>query len=233
MKVLVTAGSTQTPIDKVRCISNIFKGSTGFNIAKAIGYAGNEVVLIANKKVLYEYLGDLPNRFDIHTYKTYDELAELMARLIPDGEFDAIIHSAAVSDYKATDVMVGEKVTIDGVTKPVYMKSVMKGKVKSDHDELYIKLERTEKLIDKIRTEWGFEGKLIKFKLEVDVTDEELLSIAKSSREHSGADYIVANALDTFKDWDTPSMFILGNELQEKTSRRELPMKLHKLLEKK
>ena len=34
MKVLVTAGATMSPIDKVRAITNIFKGRTGTAIAK-------------------------------------------------------------------------------------------------------------------------------------------------------------------------------------------------------
>ena len=29
MKILVTAGNTQTPIDQVRCITNVFSGRTG------------------------------------------------------------------------------------------------------------------------------------------------------------------------------------------------------------
>ncbi|MFO0803298.1 MAG: phosphopantothenoylcysteine decarboxylase [Gemmataceae bacterium] len=29
MKVLVTAGNTQSPLDRVRCITNIFSGRTG------------------------------------------------------------------------------------------------------------------------------------------------------------------------------------------------------------
>ena len=33
MKILVTAGNTQTPIDRVRSITNIFSGRTGARIA--------------------------------------------------------------------------------------------------------------------------------------------------------------------------------------------------------
>jgi phosphopantothenate-cysteine ligase/phosphopantothenoylcysteine decarboxylase/phosphopantothenate--cysteine ligase len=33
MNILVTAGNTQTPIDKVRCLTNIFSGETGARIA--------------------------------------------------------------------------------------------------------------------------------------------------------------------------------------------------------
>ena len=35
MKILVTAGNTQVPIDRVRCITNIFSGRTGTRINAA------------------------------------------------------------------------------------------------------------------------------------------------------------------------------------------------------
>ena len=33
MNLLITAGNTQTPIDRVRCITNIFTGRTGAQVA--------------------------------------------------------------------------------------------------------------------------------------------------------------------------------------------------------
>ena len=69
-------------------------------------------------------------------------------------------------------------------------------KIGSDHNELFLKLVPTAKIIDKIRDPWGFEGTLVKFKLQVGMSDQELLRIAGESREHSLADYIVANCLE-------------------------------------
>lgn len=37
MRVLVTAGATQVPIDRVRAITNVFTGRTGTQVAAAIG----------------------------------------------------------------------------------------------------------------------------------------------------------------------------------------------------
>jgi len=34
MRVLVTGGNTVVPIDRVRCISNVFRGRTGANIVQ-------------------------------------------------------------------------------------------------------------------------------------------------------------------------------------------------------
>ncbi len=59
-----------------------------------------------------------------------------------------------------------------------------------------LRLVRTPKLVDRIRAAWGFGGVLVKFKLEVGVTEEELRTIAERSRQQSQADWMVANTLD-------------------------------------
>jgi phosphopantothenate-cysteine ligase/phosphopantothenoylcysteine decarboxylase/phosphopantothenate--cysteine ligase len=60
---------------------------------------------------------------------------------------------------------------------------------------------RTPKLVDRVRADWGFRGVLVKFKLEVDVGEEELLKIAERSRLHSAADLMAANTLAGMQDW--------------------------------
>jgi phosphopantothenate---cysteine ligase (CTP) len=43
MNLLVTAGNTQTPIDRVRCITNIFTGRTGAQVALEAHRRGHAV----------------------------------------------------------------------------------------------------------------------------------------------------------------------------------------------
>jgi phosphopantothenate-cysteine ligase/phosphopantothenoylcysteine decarboxylase/phosphopantothenate--cysteine ligase len=75
------------------------------------------------------------------------------------------------------------------------------GKVKSDHEEIWLRLTRAPKLIDRVRGDWGFRGVLVKFKLEVGIGDEDLLRIAEASRVQSGADLMVANTLEGAARW--------------------------------
>ena len=70
------------------------------------------------------------------------------------------------------------------------------GKIDSSYTELWLRLVPTEKIIDKIRADWGFKGKLVKFKLQVGMLDEELVRIATASMKASEADFIVANTLE-------------------------------------
>ena len=75
------------------------------------------------------------------------------------------------------------------------------GKVKSGEPELWLRLTRAPKLVDRVRTDWGFRGILVKFKLEVGVGDAQLLEVAERSRRHSGADLMVANTLEGAAEW--------------------------------
>src|SRR5438034_5962598 len=46
MRILVTAGNTLVPIDRVRCITNIFTGRTGARIALHAQERGHDVTLL-------------------------------------------------------------------------------------------------------------------------------------------------------------------------------------------
>ena len=48
MKILVTAGNTQTPVDEVRCITNVFTGRTGGQIAARAFDRGHAVALLTS-----------------------------------------------------------------------------------------------------------------------------------------------------------------------------------------
>jgi hypothetical protein len=95
--------------------------------------------------------------------------------------------------------------------------------VKSSEDELWVRLKRAPKLIDSVRGPWGFRGVLVKFKLEVGLSDEQLLQVAEASRVQSDADLMAANTLE-----GASSYAFLG-PLQggyERVTRADLPRRL-------
>lgn len=229
MKILVTAGSTQMPIDHVRTISNIFKGRTGTSIAWHAAKE-HEVTLIgnpgSNEMLQAPGMIDRERKLNLITYKTFDELEAAMEREIRGGNYDAIVHSAAVSDYRPVDVLA--PLPHDYYNKG--MVSIKADKVSSDHPEIYIKCVQTPKLIDYIREPWGFKGVLVKFKLQVGITKEQLLEIARNSRKVSSADLIVANVLDDFNQ-PSPNMYICGDGLLVESTRVDLPANVIRLVE--
>lgn len=96
-RILVTAGGTREPIDPVRFIGNRSSGKQGFAIALAAANRGAQVHLITANT-------DLPAIDGVTT--TFVETADQMSAVLKH-EFihaDALIMSAAVSDFKVEDV---------------------------------------------------------------------------------------------------------------------------------
>jgi phosphopantothenoylcysteine synthetase/decarboxylase len=240
MNILVTAGNTLVPIDRVRCITNIFTGKTGASIALAGHARGHTVTLLTSHP---EAMAELhqeatpPNgRWTMRRYTLFEELRQQMASLIEGARLDAIIHCAAVSDYLAEGVYApapGSHFDADtgawrAGSGPPRLIDRQALKVKSDEPELWLRLVRAPKLIDQIRSPWGFRGLLVKFKLEVGTTEELLLQVAEASRQHSQADLMVANTLE-----DSAHSAYLGplDGGYQKVSRRDLAACLIQVVE--
>ncbi len=222
MRILVTAGNTQTPIDAVRCITNIFTGRTGTRIALEAARRAHQVVLVTSHP---EVVGQFAAEFGfgekgtanlgVRTYRTFDDLHRLLAEALSQPErerFDVVIHAAAVSDYAVAGVYAAEgnpaayavgspeEATAEGGRPPRLM-PVAGGKISSGHAELWLRLVPTPKLVDLFRSPWGFAGILVKFKLEVGISEAELQQRAEASRLQSGADLMVANTLEGMYSW--------------------------------
>lgn len=216
MRILVTAGNTQAPIDQVRCITNIFTGRTGANIALRAAERGHDVLLLTSHP---DVVSTTHERLAIQVFRTFDELRVLMEREIVHEQFDAIVHCAAVSDYLVSGVFGADR---SQAAKPTT------GKLKSDEPELWLRLVRAPKLVDSIRQDWHFRGWLVKFKLEVGISDKRLLDVAENSRLHSGADLMVANTLEGASEWAFLGP-LAGN--YNRVPRSELPDRLLEAIE--
>jgi len=209
MKVMITGGHTEVPIDKVRSVTNIFKGRTALSLAAAALLKGHDVTLVGNLHMVDERLLDA-DRLRFEPFRTFDELENLMKKEVQEGAYDCIIHSAAVSDYYVSRVL-------DKNLEPINNA----GKVGSNYTTMYLEMKQTRKIIDEIRA-WGFKNTLVKFKLQVGISDEELLVIARKSRWTSNADLIVANCLEWAKD----KAYIVGDGIELCVSRSALPTTL-------
>jgi phosphopantothenoylcysteine synthetase/decarboxylase len=234
MEILVTAGNTLVPIDRVRCLTNVFTGRTGAAIALEAYARGHAVTLVTSHPEAVAGLcpdaAALGEHWASIRYRTFEDLQGEMETRIGRGGLDAVVHCAAVSDYLSAGVYAPDAHTRfrpedgrwvgDG---PPALVDRRAGKVKSDEPELWLRLVRAPKLIDAIRGAWGFRGVLVKFKLEVGVTDERLLAVAEASRTHSGADLMVANTLEDAASW--AYLGPLAGTYQ-KVGRRELAARL-------
>ncbi len=236
MRILVTAGNTLTPIDAVRCITNVFTGRTGARLAWEACARGHQVQLLTSHPEIVDELrqetrAGQAEALHVQAYRTFADLERLMEEQVRGQRHDAIIHGAAVSDYEVAGVFVPEPDTrFDpaanvwrGGTEGPRLRDARQGKVGSRHEELWMRLRPTPKLVDRIRSPWAFRGVLVKFKLEVGVADAELLDIAERSRRQSAADLMVANTLEGMQRWAYVGPLAAG---YEKVTRSALPERL-------
>ena len=120
MKVLVTAGPTQEPVDPVRYLTNHSTGKMGYALAKICSLRGADVTLVTGKTSI------APPRF-VKTVEitTAHEMYEAVTKAFPDQ--DIVIKAAAVADYR-----------------PAIVSSE---KIKKTEDTAEIRLERTEDIL--------------------------------------------------------------------------------------
>ena len=236
MRFLVTAGNTREKIDAVRDWGNVFTGNTGVRIARALSDVGDVDLLTSNRAHLDEIATNAPgggsSRITGFPFTTHAELRGALAALMARQPYDAVFMTAAVADYRPVrtyEVVRRTAAGGDDGTETWTVRDAQAGKVKSTHGAIAVLGERTEKLVDLFRGEWGYRGLLVKFKLEVGVSRDELVRIGQASRRASGADYLVANTLDMV-DGPEAGAFLLSNGGEEWVPRDELPARLVRLV---
>jgi phosphopantothenate-cysteine ligase/phosphopantothenoylcysteine decarboxylase/phosphopantothenate--cysteine ligase len=150
-------------IDRVRCITNVFSGRTSAQLAGEAFDRGHTVTLLTSHP---EVLGAVPASrarqapdWHVRPYRTFEELETLMAASILEGDYEVVIHAAAVSHYQVTGIYAlgaGTRFDLEAMIwaaadHPVLVDATS-GKVKSNHPELWVRLRHAPKLVDKIRS---------------------------------------------------------------------------------
>lgn len=178
MKILVTAGGTQEPIDAVRVISNLSSGRTGIQLAEKLKSAGFQVTLIRSKNS--QPSTDIVNE---KIFTDYQSLQQILQSELANQSYDAIIHSAAVSDYSVQQI--GENAD-----------QIIQKKLSSDPEQLTLVLKKNPKLIDYLK-DYSLNKNVIcfGFKLTVRANEDERKKAVKKLFNHSDVDYVVHNDL--------------------------------------
>ncbi|WP_413612708.1 bifunctional phosphopantothenoylcysteine decarboxylase/phosphopantothenate--cysteine ligase CoaBC [Bdellovibrio sp. HCB-110] len=181
VKVLVTAGGTQEPIDTVRVISNLSSGRTGIALAEAMTQMGFDVTLLqAHGSPKTENV----SRRDYFT--SFASLDEKMKNYLSSEDFTHVIHAAAVSDYSVDSIEVAGK-----KYRPFEVK-----KVSSDSEAMNIHLKRNHKIVDRLKDySKNKDLQVIAFKLTSHASSEERKAAVEKLFKGSKADYVVHNDL--------------------------------------
>ncbi len=167
VKVLITGGGSEEPIDTVRSVCNFSTGRTSALLADFFYSGGFAVTLLTSVRGVKPQVAAEKDegRFTLRTYRTYKELSDALCEECRAGAYDAVIHAAAVSDYSVATVIVDGKEYASGEIS----------KVPSGLD-LTIKMKRNPKLVEQIK-KWCHDGSsdalLVAFKLTSKADDGE------------------------------------------------------------
>ncbi|HJR18490.1 MAG TPA: bifunctional phosphopantothenoylcysteine decarboxylase/phosphopantothenate--cysteine ligase CoaBC [Actinomycetota bacterium] len=105
VRVLVTAGGTQEPIDPVRFIGNRSSGKMGFAVASEAARRGAAVTLVTGPTWLED-----PDRVDVVRIRTAAEMRDEVLARFP--EADVVVKAAAVADFRPANAA-GSKIKKD------------------------------------------------------------------------------------------------------------------------
>jgi len=191
-------------IDRVRVISNIASGKTGITLAKAARKMGAKVTLLLGP------VGDIAisKGIEVIRFNFFVELFSQIKKELAKKDYDIVIHSAAVSDYKP--------------------KAIFGHKLKSGKEKLGLELSPTLRIIDKIK---NISPKvfLVAFKLEFGLVKTKLIKEALQLLRRAKADLVVAN---TFSQKHYSALLINknGRILGRANSKAALSVKLLKTI---
>ena len=203
MKILITSGGTKVPIDRVRSITNMSRGTFGSRIADAFFNYGLKAFRTKNeygtpiekitffmakgsRKPTFQSLNDETYEdgyrpIEYVEYSTFDDYKSGIEELLRKETYDVIVVAAAVSDY--------------GVA------NYYNGKYRSREDDMCIKLVKLPKILPIMR-KLAPESVICGFKLLVDSTDDELLDAMKKQIAESDVDLVIGNDLRDIKNDD-------------------------------
>jgi phosphopantothenoylcysteine decarboxylase/phosphopantothenate--cysteine ligase len=164
LRVLVTAGGTQEPIDSVRYVGNRSSGRMGFAMAEAAAALGAEVTVIAANVDLARHA-----RVRYVEVDTAEQLGAACAAEFPAA--DVLVMAAAVADFRPA-------AAVDGKVK------------KTGRDELALVLEPTEDVLSGLAARRGPGQTLVGFAAEHGAG---ALEYGRDKLTRKGLDAVVVN----------------------------------------
>jgi phosphopantothenoylcysteine decarboxylase/phosphopantothenate--cysteine ligase len=180
VSILVATGSTVEDVDDMRVVTNKSTGRMGVELAREAFRRGADVTLLLG----HAHVEGLPPTVPIQRFRTGQDLLDRADEL---PAYDAVLVPAAVSDYapRATD-----------------------GKIPSRQDGLTLEMEELPKVVEAWRD--AYDGLLVPFKAESEVSDKELVEEARKARDRLDAPFVVANDLREV-DVDETRVVVVGD----------------------
>jgi len=179
-RILITAGGTRERIDSVRYIGNMSSGRTAARLAEVLSRAGHTVTWLGARDAVQP--GSVNS---LESYYSFADLEAQMRLLLGSGEYDVVIHAAAVSDFSVASIESAEPGAV----------AANGGKLSSKAG-LVVHLKPNPKLLDSLKS-WSGNPQLrvIGFKLTDTDDQHQRIKAIKKQFDQSGVDAVVHNDL--------------------------------------
>lgn len=223
-KILITGGPTNEYIDEVMKITNMSTGNLAIGLAQLFAdYC--KVTLLLTKSIKNPILSTLleNKNFKLVRFETTEDLLNAIEEEAKTTKYDAVIHSAAVADYKPEFSFrledIAEEIARNVVSSVTYheadhsldgqekIKQMILAtlrnpcckvndstKISSTEPNLTVKLGLTPKIISSLRTLFP-KAYICGFKLLENVSEEELIDAATKQIRRCNTDVVFANDL--------------------------------------
>ncbi|PKL10535.1 MAG: hypothetical protein CVV52_17915, partial [Spirochaetae bacterium HGW-Spirochaetae-8] len=189
MRVLITGGGCEEPIDGVRSLCNFSTGRTASVLCDRLVEQGHEVTAVFAERAVK------PSKpVASHSFRTFQDLSDTLHELLVKKDYGMIIHAAAVSDFGVGSM------EIDGIP---YLPGSY-GKIESG-SEVIIRLKQNPKIIDQLRA-WSINPTvyIVGFKLTNGANVPEREKASAELLYRAKVDCVVSNDFAEMKGIDTP-----------------------------
>lgn len=209
-KVIITSGATQEPLDQVRYLTNISRGTFGAMIADEAVIQGAEVYYIHGKNSAIPHFEHSMKMVPI---QAVGDLLRELERLLLLEDAHVVIHSMAVSDFQLDMIL-------------NYQGRELRNEKINAGQSLTVHLKPTPNIIPRIKA-WKNDVFLVGFELEPVEDTEELVEIGRWSLVKNNMDLCVVRRLHKIKKEDHDAIFVnTKGEVQHHTGRSMIAKKL-------
>lgn len=177
MTVVVTCGPAWEPLDGMRRLTNASTGRLGAQLAEALTDAGHRVLVLRGDGST----APMPSRSaEVMSFGTNDDLARLFLALREREPVHAILHAAALCDFRVAEVLDAQGA------------SLREAKIPSRSGRIRLELEPATKVLPHLR-EWFPEARIAGWKYELNGGRDEALGAAWRQLREAGTNACVLN----------------------------------------
>ena len=155
--------------------------------------------------------------------KDVAELQTVLEKETPTHQ--VLIHAMAVSDYSPVYMSGFQAVKEAPNLEQFLHQTNQESKISSEEDYQVLFLKKNPKLISLVKA-WNPDIRLIGFKLLVDVSQDQLLSVARASLKKNQAEMIVANDLSEIQDGKHRAYLVTKDAVQITETKLDIAQKI-------